>query len=333
MAAKILPTFGVLVVVFVVATFGTAKAQQAGKMVKIGHLAPGAPSVPTDPLRVALYGSLGKLGWIEGQNLVVERRAASEKHERLPELARELVRLNVDVIVVGSCGAVLDAARMATTRIPIVVVTCNDDMVASGIVTSMARPGGNITGLSKLTPELSAKRLALLRETLPTLSRVGVLWNPDYSDFAADWRTLREAARQMKVSLHSVEVRRPAEFDAAFAALRRERVGAFIMFSDLIGWFHTREIADAAARNKLPAIYAFREAVDGGGLMSYGPNIEDMYRRSAGYVDKILRGAQPGDLPIEQPAKLELVINLKTARILDVIVPRSLLERADQIIE
>jgi putative ABC transport system substrate-binding protein len=172
-----------------------------------------------------------------------------------------------------------------------------------------------------------------LREVLPTLSNVGVLWNPEYSAFAADWRSLREAARQLKISVHSVEVRQASQFDMAFGALRRERVGAFLMFSDLIGWYHTKEIADAATRNRLPAIYAFREAVDGGGLMSYGPTIEDLVRRSSGYVNKILRGANPSDLPIEQPTKLELVINLKSARALGLTIPQSLLQRADQVIE
>jgi ABC-type uncharacterized transport system substrate-binding protein len=312
-----------------------AEAQQAGKTARVGHLSPGGgPLIAARmPVAIALYGALRDLGWVEGQNLIIEWRSADGKTERLPDLARDLVRLNVDVIVVGSCGAVLDAARGATAKIPIVVATCNDDMVTAGIVASLGHPGGNITGLSKLTPELSAKRLSLLKETLPAVSRVGVLWNPDYSEFAADWRALREAARQLGITLHSVEVRRATDFDAALAGLRRERADAFMMFSDLIGFLLAREVAEAAARNRVPAIYAFREAVDARGLMSYGPNIEDMYRRAAVYVDKILRGAKPADLPIEQPSTFELVINLRTAKALGLTIPQSLLLRADQVIE
>jgi len=320
----------------------TAQTQQAGKIAKVGHLSPGllgapshgtTPGIPRPPVTNALYLALRDLGWVEGQNLIIEWRGADGKTERLPDLARDLVRLNVDVIVVGSCGAVLDAARGATATIPIVVTTCNDDLVAAGIVASLGHPGGNITGLSKLTPELSAKRLALLKETLLAVSRVGVLWNPDYSEFAADWRALREAAQQLGITLHSIEVRRATEFDAALTALRRQRADAFMMFSDLIGFLHAREVAEAAARNRVPAIYAFREAVDAGGLMSYGPNIQDMYRRSAVYVDRILRGAKPADLPIEQPTKFELVINLKTAKALGLTIPPHIMLRADQVIE
>jgi putative ABC transport system substrate-binding protein len=312
-----------------------AEAQQAGKVAKVGHLSPGSagPGMPRLPVIAALYQALGDLGWVEGQNLTVEHLGAAGKAERLPDLAQELVRRKVDVIVVGSCGGPLDAARQATTKIPIVVTTCNDDMVATGIVASLARPGGNITGLSKLTPELSAKRLALLKETLPTVSRVGVLWDPEYSDFAADWRALREAALPLGIMLHPIEVRRATDFEAALARLRHEGVEALITFSDLIVYLHTAELAEKIRRSRLPAIYAFREVVDAGGLMSYGPNIEHMYRRSAVYVDKILKGAKPAELPIEQPTKFELVINLKTAKALGLTIPPSLLVRADQVIE
>ena len=312
------------------------EAQQAGKTARVGYLLAGplpGPGSPNMHLFEALSRALRDLGWVEGQNLVIEWRAASENAARLPDLAVELVRLNVDVILAGSCGAPLDAARRATAKVPIVVATCNDDLVAAGVVANLAHPGGNITAQSKMTPELAAKRLALLKETFPTVSRVGVLWNPEYSEFAADWRELWEAARQLRITLHSVEVRRAAEFDAALGRLRRERADAFIMFSDLISFFRARELAEAAARSRLPAIYAFREAVDAGGLMSYGPNLQDMFRRTAVYVDKILRGAKPGDLPIEQPTKFELVINLKTAKALGLTIPPSLLLRADQVIE
>jgi ABC-type uncharacterized transport system substrate-binding protein len=314
-----------------------AGAQQAPsrKVAKIGQLATGyaGPGIPRLPIFHAFYGALRERGWVEGHNLLVELLAAEEKPDRLPDLARELVRRNVDVIVVASCGAPLDAARRATGKIPIVVTACNEDMVAGGIVVSLAHPGGNITGLSKLTPELSGKRLALLKETLPAVSRVGVLWNPEYSEFTADWQALRETARQLGIALQSVEVRRATEFDAALARLRHERAEALITFSDLIVFWNTAVLAEKLARGRLPAIYAFREAVDAGGLMSYGPHLEDMHRRAAIYVDKILRGAKPADLPIEQPTKLELVINLKTAKALGLTIPSSLLLRADQVIE
>jgi putative ABC transport system substrate-binding protein len=312
-----------------------AEAQPVGKIAKVGQLATGAvgPGIPRLPIFDAFYGALRDLGWVEGQNLVIEWLGAGERVERLPDLARELVRRNVDVIVVAACGAPLDAARRATAKIPIVVTACNDDMVTTGIVASLAHPGGNITGLSKLTPELSAKRLALLKETLPAMSRVGVLWNPEYSEFAADWHALRGAARQLGITVHSVEVRRSTEFEAALIRLRHERAEALISFSDLIVFLHSPELTEKAARTRLPAIYAFREAVDAGGLMSYGPNLAHMYRRAAIYVDKILRGAKPADLPIEQPTKFELVINLKTAKALGLTIPPSLLLRADQVIE
>jgi len=285
------------------------------------------------PITAAFYEGLHDLGWIEGKNLVIEWAGAEGKVERLPELARELVRRKIDVIVVNACGAPLDAARRATSTIPIVVTTCADDMVADGIIASLARPGGNVTGQSKVTPELTAKRLALIKEFLPAVARVGVLWNPDYSEFAADWRALRQVARQLGVTLHSAEVRRPTDFEPAVVRLRHEGGQALITFSDALVFVHAKTVTEVAAKNRLPAIYAFREAVDVGGLMSYGPNALQMFRRAANYVDKILRGAKPGDLPIEQPTKFELVVNIKSAKALGLTIPPSLLLRADQVIE
>jgi ABC-type uncharacterized transport system substrate-binding protein len=312
-----------------------AGAQEPLKIAKLGQLSMGAAGrgIPRIPITAAFYAALHDLGWVEGKNLVVEWLGAEGRTERLPELARELVRRKVDVIVVGACGAPLDAARRATSTIPIVVTTCADDMVADGIIASLARPGGNVTGQSKVTPELTAKRLALIKEFLPAVSRVGVLWAPDYSDFAADWRALREAARRLGVTLHSAEARQPTEFEPALVRLRREGAEALITFSDALVFGHVKTLTEKAAQTRLPAVYAFREAVDVGGLMSYGPNAEHMFRRAATYVDKILRGAKPGDLPIEQPTNFELVINLKTAKALGLTIPPALLLRADQVIE
>ena len=225
------------------------------------------------------------------------------------------------------------ARPSATATIPIVVAACNDDLVSSGVIASLARPGGNITGLSKLTPELGVKRLEMLKEAAPKASRVAVLWNPDYSDFAADWRELRAAARALSVTLHPIEFRRADDFGDAFSRMVKEHPDAFVMFSDIVGYgFRTRLVA-AAAQSRVPGMYAFREIPGAGGLMSYGPNIVDMLRGSAGYVAQIFGGARPGDLPVQQAAKFELVINLKAARALGLAIPSSLLLRAHRVIE
>jgi len=286
---------------------------------------------------------LRELGYIEGQNIAIEYRYSySEgRAEGLPDLATKLVRLKVDVIVVDACGAPLNATSQATSTIPIVVAACNDDLVATGLISSLARPGGNITGLSELTPELGAKRLELLKEAVPKVRRVAVLWNPAYSErfsaafrfWSSDWKEIRAAAQVLGVTLQSVEVRGPDEFDTAFSAMTRERAEALITFSDPSIVLHRRRIADLAAKSRLPAVYASREVVDAGGLMSYGPSTSDLFRRAAVYVDKILKGAKPADLPIEQPTKFALVINLKTAKALGLTIPQSLLRRTDEVIQ
>jgi len=272
-------------------------------------------------------------GYVEGRDYVMEVRTAEGKAERYADLTAELVRVPVDVLWVGVCGAPLNAARRATQTIPIVVAACNDDLVETGIIKSMQRPGGNITGLSKLTPELAPKRLSLLKQSLPSISHVAVLWNPSYSDFKADWRELRAGAQRMGITLHSFEYRRIDELDAAFDAMRRERVEALITFSDVLTFSYARQFAEPAATARLPAMYAFGAVPDAGGLMSYGPNIPDMCRRSADYVVRILKGANPADLAIEQPTRFELVINLKTAKALGITIPQSVLLQADERIE
>ena len=293
-----------------------------------------------DPHVEALRRAIRALGWRDGENIMVETRYANGQFERLPNLAAELVRANVDVIVVDACGAPLNAANQATSMIPIVVAACNDDLVATGLISKLARPGGNLTGLSELTPELGAKRLELLKEAAPRVRRVAVLWNPAYSErfnanfrfWSSDWKEMRAAAQVLGMTLQSVEIHGPNDFDRAFVAMARERAEALTTFSDRLIVLHRERIADLAAKNRLPAVYTSREIVDAGGLMSYGSSTTDMFQRAAVYVDKILKGAKPGDLPVEQPTKFVLVINLKAARALGFTIPQSLLIRADEVI-
>jgi len=308
-----------------------AEAQQKGHRVALVNS--GAPAnVGAPEVGEAFRRGLRESGYVEGQNITIEYRGAELKAERFPGIMAELVRLAVDVIALP-CGSALNAARQATSKIPLVVVACNDDLVRSGIVASLARPGGNITGISKLAPQLAQKRLELLKEAFPKAARVAVLWNPSFSEFVTDWEELQAAARQLDVRLQSVEFRTPDDFDRAFAAMTKEHAEAFTMFSDPAIFFSPGRVVSLAAQTRLPAIYAFKEGPRAGGLMSYGADILDLVRRSAHHVAKILRGAKPGDLPIEQPTKFELVINLKTAKALGLTIPQSLLQRADQVIE
>jgi len=311
-------------------------AQQPGKVPRIGVLSsglrPGSPGSPPSAFLAFLQG-LRELGYVEGKGIAIEWRYAEGKVERLPDLAAELVRLKVDVIVVNVCGAPLNAARQATSTIPIIVAACNDDMVATGIVASLARPGGNVTGISKLTPELAAKRLELLKASVPRISRVAILWDPGYADFAADWRELRRAASVLGVTLQPVQIRGPEDLDGAFSTMTNEQADAVITFSDVVTYQHRMRVADLAAKNRLPMMSPYREFVEAGGLMAYGPNIPDTFRRAATFVDKILKGTKPADLPVEQPTKFELVINLKTAKALGLTIPQSVLIRADEVIQ
>jgi len=272
-------------------------------------------------------------GYLEGRDYVVEYRSTQGDAERFGPLTAELVRIPVDVLLVSVCGEPLNAARRATADIPIVVATCNDDMVETGIVKSLQRPGGNVTGLSKLTPELAPKRLSLLKQTVPAISRVAVLWNPGYSDFKADWRELKGAAQRIGVTLNSFEFRRPDELDTAFDTMRQQHFDALITFSDFVTYVYASRVAELSSATRLPAMYAFREVPDAGGLMSYGPSLGDMWRRSADYVVRILKGAKPADIAIEQAARFEFVVNLKTAKALGITVPRAVLLQADYIIQ
>ena len=327
----------VLALVFSAVAVPFAAEAQRSEAPRIGILSSYAKP---DPHVEALKRAIRALGWVEGENIVLENRYANGEFERLPNLAADLVRVKVDVIVVDACGAPLNAASQATRIIPIVVAACNDDLVATGLISSLARPGGNLTGLSELTPELGAKRLELLKEAAPRVRRVAVLWNPAYSErfsanfrfWSSDWKEMRTAAQVLKMTLQSMEIRGPDDLDTAFSAMARERAEALTTFSDRLIVLHRERITDLAAKNRLPAVYASREIVDAGGLMSYGSSTADMFQRAAVYVDKILRGAKPGDLPVEQPTKFALVINLKVARALGLTIPQSLLVRADEVI-
>jgi ABC-type uncharacterized transport system substrate-binding protein len=318
-----------------VAALFAGEAQQTGKVYRIGYLGTSPPSGTTAPLWDVFLQGLRDRGYVEGQNLVIERRFAEGKPERLPALAAELVALKVDVIVTtGGTPAAL-AAKQATKTLPIVFAGVADP-VGSGLVTSLARPGGNVTGLSNLTPELVGKRLEQLTQAVPGVSRVAVLWQPGGHDERTDKDILKEAevaARPLGVRLQFVEAQGPADFDRAFSDMTRARVGALTVLLSNMFFVERRRLVDLAAKNRLPAVYSAREFVDAGGLMAYGPNFADILGRAATYVNKILKGAKPADLPVEQPTKFELVINLKTAKALGLTIPQSLLLRADEIIQ
>jgi putative ABC transport system substrate-binding protein len=285
-------------------------------------------------LQEAFLQGLRDLGYVEGRNLVIEYRDAGGKFERLPALAAELVALKVDVILAPSAVAAL-AAKQATRTLPIVFAGVPGP-VTSGLVTSLARPGGNVTGLSALTPELVGKCLEQLKQAVPGVSRVAVLWQPGALPERTDKDMLKGAevaARALGVRPQFLEARGPEDFDRAFAAMTRARADALTVLPSPMLNTERRRLVDLAAKNRLPAVYPWRESVDAGGLMSYGPDRADMFRRAATYVDRILKGAKPGDLPVEQPTKFELVINLKAAKALGLTIPQSLLQRADELIQ
>jgi putative ABC transport system substrate-binding protein len=310
---------------------GVRAQQQAGKVPRIGYLGVTSAS-DRPPLLDAFRQGLRELGWGEGQNIVIDYRFAEGRLDRLPDLAAELVRLKVDLIVsFGTQG--VTPAKNATERIPIVMIAVRDP-VGTGLIASLARPGGNVTGVSGYAGlETVAKQLELLKETVPKIRRVAILSNPANAYHQLAIREVNVAARSLGVQLHLLEARGPNEFDGAFAAMARERVGALLVLSDAVFNSHRTRIAELAARSRLPAVYGVRESVEAGGLMSYGPSFLDFHRRSAAYVDKILKGAKPADLSVEQPSTFELVINLKTAKALGLTIPPSLLRRADHVIE
>ncbi len=315
----------------VVAWPSAAQAQQAVKMARIGYLASNlANQGPLDAFRQGLRD----LGYVEGRNVVIEYRDAQGKLDPLPALAAELVALKVDVIVASSTAAAL-AARQATTIVPIVFATVPDP-VATGLVASLARPGGNVTGLSNLNADLVGKCLEYFTQAVPAARRIAILWQPGAFGEHTEKEMLKAAevaARVLGIELQFVEARGPADIDKAFSEITGARADAVAVLVSGMLLGERRRLVDLAARNRLPVIYTFRELVDAGGLMSYGTSLADLFRRAASYVDKILKGAKPADLPVEQPIKLELVINLKTAQVLGLTVPPTLLARADQVIE
>ena len=321
-----------LIVTLALCIFTAALAsavQQPAKVPRIGFLWSGSPGFSLNI--EGFQRGLRELGYVEGQNIVVEYRYAEGKAERFPELAAELVRMQVDVIVATGSTAV-GATQQATSTIPI-VMTGVADPVRSGFVASFARPGGNITGTTSLAVDLSGKRLELLKETVPNLTRVSVLWNARSSAMARRVKEAEAAARGLGVALQSVGVQDPNALETAFAAMTQERPDALLVVLDPFIFVQRKQIVDFAAKNRLPAMYEVREFVDEGGLMSYGPKFTEWIGRAAYYVDRILKGARPGDLPVETPMRFELVINLKTAKELGLTVPPHILFQADAVIQ
>jgi putative tryptophan/tyrosine transport system substrate-binding protein len=304
------------------------EAQGPGKSPRVGFLGPRTRADAAPYLEPFLLG-LRELGWVEGKNIFIEYRWAEGRSERLPDLAAELVGLKVDVILAGPTSAAV-AAKNATSTIPIVTTSAGDP--GFGLVASLSRPGGNVTGLAfSVDMATFGKGLELLKETVPKVRRVAVLSNP--ANPAHELALKEVAARSVGVRLQLLEARGPNEFDSAFAAMARERAGALLVMADSTFGFHRIRLRDLAAKGRLPAMYGLREHPEAGGLMSYGADNRDNFRRAATYVDKILKGAKPADLPIEQPTKFELVINLKTAKALGLTIPPSLLARADEVIQ
>ena len=311
-----------------------AEAQPPANASRIGYLAVSPLKSPeTRSILDAFRQGLREYKYVEGQNLVIEYRSAEGKLEMLPGAAAELVRLNVALIVAPSTPTVR-AAREATSTTPIVAVAMGNP-VGDGLVQSLARPGGNVTGLTFLGPELVPKRLALLKEALPKASRVAALWHPGSFSERTSREMVKEtesAARRLGIQLRLVEVRSPDDFDRAFSTIAAERADSLFVFPSTLLFNHRRRIIDLVTRQRLPSMYPVREFVDIGGLMSYGTSIPDLSRRAAGYVDRILKGAKPGDLPVEQPSKFEFVMNLKTAGVLGLVIPPKVLGRADEVI-
>jgi putative ABC transport system substrate-binding protein len=317
--------FALSTILFALCVF--AEAQQPKKVPRLGFLSP-----TSDDSRVEVFRQgLRELGYVEGQNIAIEYRWADGKFDRLPDLALELVRLKVDVVVAVVTQASL-AAKMATGTIPVVMIGVSDP-VGSGLVVSLARPGANITGTSSMTAEIIGKQLELIKETLPKISRVAALWNPANPIFQAIQRRETEvAARALGMQLQFVEARAPDEIDRAFARVAKERMRALLVLNDPVFTAQRKQIADLSAKHRFPTVSGTREYTEVGGLMAYGPSFPDMYRRAAYYVDRILKGTKPADLPVEQPMKFELIINLKTAKQIGLTIPPNVLARADKVI-
>jgi putative tryptophan/tyrosine transport system substrate-binding protein len=322
----------ILIAVTLLAVGVIAEAQQPGKVPRIGYVAANEdPNIP-GPNVEAFRQGLQDRGYTEGKNILVEYRYAEGQLDRVPSLVAELVQLKVDVLVSGNF-ATIRAAKQATKTIPIVIVTAQDP-VAAGLVDSLARPGGNITGLTRLTRELSGKRLELLKEIVPRISRVGVIWDTNAPGPVIAFKEYETAAQALKIFLLSLEVRGPnPDFEGAFQAAARGRANALIRIRSLALTRYPKRIANLAIKNRLPSMYEGSEFVEAGGLVSYTASEADQFRRAAYYVDRILKGAKPADLPVEQPTKFEFIINLKAAKQIGLTIPQSVLYRADKVIK
>ena len=316
--------------VLILATIHLAGAQQPEKLHRIAFLLGGPSSSYSARIDVFKQG-LKELGYVDGKNIAIEYRSAEGEADRLLDLAAELVRLKVDIILATATPSVL-AVKKASATIPIVLMGVSDP-VASGLVASLARPGGNVTGLANFAPELTGKRLELLKEAVPNATRVAYLWNPANPSQVPQWREAQAAAQELRLHLQSLEVRSSNDFDTAFEAALRERAQALATAPEPLITTHFKSIVEFAAKNRLPAMYANPDFVDAGGLMSYAPSYGDLFRRAATYVDKILKGAKPSDLPVEQPTKFELIINLKAAKQIGLTIPPNVLARADRVIK
>ena len=310
-----------------------ADAQQAGKVARISVLGDTSPPVESRGSGDAAFRQgLRDLGYVEGRNVTIEYRWAEGKRERLPELAADLVRSRVDVILaLGPASA--RAAKNATTTIPVVFVGSGDP-IAEGLVTSLARPGGNVTGLAVIAGlDIVGKRLELLKEVAPGVTRMAMLWNPTNPSHAPALKEVPGIARSLRVELQAIAARGPEDFDGAFAAMRKSRVGGLLVLADGVFVLHAARLVTLSAEGRLPTVYGNRSLVEAGGLMSYQGSFTTLYRRAAALVDKILKGAKPADIPVEQPTQVELIINLKTAKALGLTIPQSLLLRADEVIQ
>jgi putative ABC transport system substrate-binding protein len=307
-----------------------AAAEEPGKVYRVGFIGNSTAALESNLVQPFREG-LRELGYVEGRDLAIEYRWAEGDYGRLPALVADLIAQKVDVLVTAGTPAAL-AVKRATTTIPLVMVAVGDP-VGTGLVASLARPGGNLTGLVSIAPDLEGKRLELLREVAPKLSVVSVLMNPANPFHALSEKQVRAAAGVLHIRAHLVRVRTASELDQAFEAILRERAGGLIMLADRVFLHNRARIADFATRNRFPGVYAYSELVVAGGLLSFGPSYPGMHRRAAYFVDKILKGARPADLPMEQPEKFELIVNLKTARIFGLTIPQSVLLRADQLIE
>jgi len=323
----------IIVVAFTISvliTLSASQAQHSGHVPRVGYLGASSASLEAELVKAFREG-LREHGYVEGQNIVIEYRWAEGNYQRFPALVADLVKLKVDLILTAGTPGTL-AAKRATQTIPIVMAVTGD-AVGTGLVSSLARPGGNVTGLTTMVPDLEGKRLEILREVLPKLVTVAVLLNTSNPLTAIEWEQTKTSATALGIQLQPIELQRPEDFKEAFARVARQRPDAITMVADRFQLAHRMQIVDFVAKTRAPAIYPYRDFVVAGGLMSYGPSYEDLFRRSATYVDKILRGAKPSDLPIEQPTKFEFVVNLKTAKTLGVPIPPSLLLRADHVFE